>query len=89
MFINSKLKNEQRPFTEAEAQMLFKQHETIKEFFERDSSVEIVNSLNTLVETFLFSEDSDNVTPEMRVHIANQLRVVTLITKLGETMVKW
>lgn len=30
-----------------------------------------------------------NVTPEMRIHIANQLRVVTLITKLGEMMVEW
>ena len=89
MIIKSNLNNEQRSFTEAEAQLLFQQHETIKEFFQRDSSVEIVNSLNTLIETFLFSEDSDNVTPEMRVHIANQLRVVTFITKLGETTVKW
>ncbi|SKC17681.1 hypothetical protein [Dyadobacter psychrophilus] len=89
MFIKSNLRNEQRSFTEAEAQLLIQQHETVKAFFRRDSSVEIVNSLNTLVETLLFSEESDNVTSEMRVHIAKQLRVVTLITKLGETTVKW
>ncbi|MCF0064220.1 hypothetical protein MUK70_26485 [Dyadobacter chenwenxiniae] len=88
MFINAKSANAQNTLSEAEAQMLMQQHETVKEFFRRDSSVEIVNSLNTLVETFLFAEDLDNVTPEMRVHIANQLRVVTLITELGEMMVK-
>lgn len=68
--------------------MLCQQHEILSEFFKRDGSAEIVNSLNALVENFLFTENMDNVTPEMRIHIANQLRVVTLITKLGETIVK-
>ncbi|KAA0989985.1 hypothetical protein [Dyadobacter aurulentus] len=89
MIIRSKLNNESNTFTDAEAQMLYKQHELVSEFFKRDGSAEIVDSLNTLVETFLFTEEIENVTPEMRVHIANQLRVVTLITKLGETAVRW
>ena len=89
MIISSNAINSQNSLSDAEAQMLLKQHETVKEFFKRDGSAEIVDSLNTLVETFLFTEEIENVTPEMRVHIANQLRVVTLITKLGETAVKW
>ena len=89
MIISSKLRDGSISFTDAQAQMLYQQHELVSEFFKRDGSAEIVNSLNTLVETFLFTEEIENVTPEMRVHIANQLRVVTLITKLGETAVKW
>lgn len=88
MIINSKLNDAYKPFTDAEVQMLCQQHEIVSEFFKRDGSAEIVNSLNALVENFLFTENMDNVTPEMRIHIANQLRVVTLITKLGETIVK-
>ncbi len=88
MIINSKLNDACKPFTDAEVQMLCQQHEILSEFFKRDGSAEIVNSLNALVENFLFTENMDNVTPEMRIHIANQLRVVTLITKLGETIVK-
>ncbi|MCE7063551.1 hypothetical protein [Dyadobacter sp. CY343] len=89
MIINTNAKNSQNSLSDAETQMLLKQHEAVKEFFKRDGSAEIVDSLNTLVETLLFTEEIENVTPEMRVHIANQLRVVTLITKLGETAVKW
>ena len=35
-----------------------------------------------LVETYLFTENLTRVTPEMREHIVNQLRVATLIAKL-------
>lgn len=89
MIIRSKLNEELKSFSDAEAQMLCQQHETVSEFFKRDGSAEIVDSLNTLVEAFLFTENMENITPEMRIHIANQLRVVTLITKLGEAMVTW
>jgi len=34
-----------------------------------------------LVETYLFTENLTRVTPEMREHIVNQLRVATLIAK--------
>ncbi|QRR03319.1 hypothetical protein [Dyadobacter sandarakinus] len=89
MIIKSNLNKASDSFTEAEALLLRQQHELVSEFFKRDKSAEIVNSLNTLIETFLFTEDLENVTPEMRMHIANQLRVVTLITQLGETSVRW
>ena len=87
MIVKTKLKDESS--ADAETQMLYQQHEMVSEFFKRDGSAEIVNSLNTLVETFLFTENMENVTPEMRMQVANQLRVVTLITKLGETIIKW
>ena len=61
---------------------LLKQHQIVKEFFLTDSGSEMIESLNTMVENFLFSEDLVRVTPEMRVHIVNQLRVTTLIAKL-------
>jgi hypothetical protein len=35
-----------------------------------------------LVEGYLFTENLAQVTPEMRLHIVNQLRVATLIAKL-------
>ena len=73
-----------KSLTDAEAELLYQQHETISEFFKRDGTAEIVDSLNTLAEAFLFTENMENVTPEMRIHVANQLRVATLITKLGE-----
>ena len=56
----------------------------IKEFFKTDSCAEIIGSMNALVETVLFSEDVQNVTPELRVDIANQLRAVTLLSRLNE-----
>ncbi|ACT94507.1 hypothetical protein [Dyadobacter fermentans] len=88
MTITTKQNKEFKPFRDVETQMLYQQYEAVTEFFKRDGSAEIVDSLNTLVEAFLFTENMENVTPEMRIHIANQLRVVTLITKLSETIVK-
>lgn len=61
------------------------QHECIQAFFKTDGLAEIVESMHIMVETFLFSEDLENVSPEMRVHIVNQLRAASLIVKLGET----
>ncbi|NIJ51136.1 hypothetical protein [Dyadobacter arcticus] len=57
----------------------------VKEFFQTDSCAQIVGSMNALVEVVLFSEDVQNVTPELRVDIANQLRAATLISKLNES----
>jgi hypothetical protein len=56
----------------------------VRDFFSTDSCAEIIDSMNALLETVLFSKDVENVTPEMRVDIANQLRAVTLISKLNE-----
>ncbi|WP_031528425.1 hypothetical protein [Dyadobacter crusticola] len=56
----------------------------VRDFFSTDSCAEIIGSMNALLETVLFSKDVENVTPEMRVDIANQLRAVTLISKLNE-----
>ncbi len=58
------------------------QQDLIKEFFQKDSGSEMIESLNTLIETYLFAENLTRVTPEMREHIVNQLRVTTLIAKL-------
>ena len=58
------------------------QLEIIKDFFQKDSGSEMIESLNTLIETYLFSENLTRITPEMRGHIVNQLRVATLIAKL-------
>ena len=54
----------------------------VKEFFQKDSGSEMIESLNALIEAYLFTENLTRVTPEMREHIANQLRVATLIAKL-------
>jgi hypothetical protein len=56
----------------------------VRNFFLTDSCAEMIGSMNALVETILFSSDLENVTSEMRVDIANQLRAVTLISKLNE-----
>lgn len=58
------------------------QLEIIKDFFQKDTGSEMIESLNTLIETYLFTENLTRVTPEMREHIVNQLRVATLIAKL-------
>ncbi|MCE7061856.1 hypothetical protein [Dyadobacter sp. CY343] len=50
---------------------LLRQHQIVKEFFQTDSGSEMIESLNTMVESFLFSENLVRVTPEMRVHIVN------------------
>lgn len=54
----------------------------VRDFFKKDSGCEMIESLNTLIETCLFTENLTRVTPEMREHIVNQLRVATLIAKL-------
>ncbi|GGM75061.1 hypothetical protein GCM10010967_03250 [Dyadobacter beijingensis] len=61
------------------------QQQIIKDFFLKDSGPEMIESLNTLIETYLFTENLTHVTPEMREHIVNQLRVTTLIAKLDAT----
>lgn len=58
------------------------QRQIVKDFFLKDSGSEMIESLNTLIEAYLFTENLTRVTPEMREHIANQLRVATLIAKL-------
>ncbi|SEI80441.1 hypothetical protein SAMN05216327_10424 [Dyadobacter sp. SG02] len=58
------------------------QLEIVKYFFQKDSGSEIIESLNTLIEAYLFTENLSRVTPEMREHIVNQLRVATFIAKL-------
>ncbi|SDF16705.1 hypothetical protein SAMN04487996_109109 [Dyadobacter soli] len=58
------------------------QQNLVKEFFQKDSCPEMIESLNTLIEAYLFTENLSRVTPEMREHIVNQLRVATLIAKL-------
>jgi hypothetical protein len=60
------------------------EHEIIKAFFQTDSASEIINSLNFMVESLLFTENLRNVSPEIRVHIVNQLRVANLISQLGD-----
>lgn len=54
----------------------------VKDFFQKDSGSEMIESLNTLIEAYLFTENLTGVTAEMREHIVNQLRVATLIAKL-------
>ncbi|MCE6992831.1 hypothetical protein LZG72_27220 [Dyadobacter sp. CY323] len=41
-----------------------------------------------MIESFLFDECLENVTLEMRIHIANHLKVVTLLAKLNENYKK-
>ena len=45
----------------------------------------MIEPLNTLIETYLFTDNLTHITPEMREYIVNQLRVTTLITKLEAT----
>lgn len=54
----------------------------LKEFFQTDKACEIIASLNQNIESILFTEDINSITPEMRVNITNQLRVATLLSKL-------
>lgn len=73
----------------AEATKMFPSHATlIREFFKTDKASEVIESLNTNIETILFSESCRTITTEMRVHIANQLRVATLISKLQDSIEK-
>jgi hypothetical protein len=61
---------------------LIRQETIINDFFLKDSGHEMIESLNALIETYLFTENLASLTPEMREHIVNQLRVTTLIAKL-------
>jgi hypothetical protein len=61
------------------------QETILRDFFLKDSGCEMIESLNTLIETYLFADNLTHVTPEMREHIVNQLRVATLIAKLEAT----
>ncbi|MCF2520597.1 hypothetical protein [Dyadobacter sp. CY351] len=63
---------------------LRQQFEIVKEFFQTDKGSEMIGSLHAMIETFLFTENLSQVTPEMREHIVNQLRMATLIAKLGD-----
>ena len=54
----------------------------IKDFFQRDSRGEMIESLNAMIEAVLFDDELRRVTPELRVHIVNQLRVATFIARL-------
>ncbi|MCF2496279.1 hypothetical protein [Dyadobacter chenhuakuii] len=54
----------------------------LKEFFQTDKASEIIASLNQNIESILFTENLNSITPEMRVNITNQLRVATLLSKL-------
>ena len=54
----------------------------IEEFFQTDKGSEMIESLNKNIESILFTESINSITPEMRVHIVNQLRVATLLSKL-------
>jgi hypothetical protein len=67
---------------EAKELRLMRQQNIVNEFFLRDSGCEMIESIHTLVEGYLFTENLAQVTPEMRLHIVNQLRVATLIAKL-------
>lgn len=58
------------------------QQKIVEEFFLKDRGSEMIESLNTLIETYLFTENLTHVTPEMCEYIVNQLRVETLIAKL-------
>ena len=64
-------------------QALIEQNEIISAFFKTDNASEMVESLHFIVESLMFSQDIENITNEMRAHIVNQLRVATLLAKLG------
>lgn len=65
--------------------VLMQQFEIIKEFFQTDSGSEMIGSLHAMIESFLFTENLNQVTPEMREHIVNQLRVATLVARLEKS----
>lgn len=68
----------------SEEQASINQQEIIKSFFRTDGVGEIVLSLNVMAESFLFGQNLENVSAEMREHLVNQLRVASLIAQLGE-----
>ena len=64
--------------------VLANQSRIVEQFFKTDGVSEMIGSLHRLVEDFLFTPNLREVTPEMRIHIVNQLRVATLVAQLGE-----
>ena len=60
------------------------EHDIIKAFFQTDSASEIINSLTFMTESLLCTENMENMSLEMRMHIVNQNRVINLISQLGE-----
>lgn len=60
------------------------EHEIIKAFFQTDSASEIINSLTFMTESLLCTENMENMSLEMRMHIVNQNRVINLIAQLSE-----
>ena len=60
------------------------EHEIIKAFFQTDSASEIISSLTFMTESLLCTENMENMSLEMRMHIVNQIRVTNLISQLGE-----
>ena len=60
------------------------EHEIIKAFFQTDSASEIINSLTFMTESLLCTENMENMSLEMRMHIVNQNRVINLISQLAE-----
>jgi hypothetical protein len=80
---NQETSHQKFDFTEKE-QVLMKQSEIIREFFQTDKCSEMIDSLHQMIEDFLFNENLVRVTPEMRVHIVNNLRVATLVARLGD-----
>jgi adenosylmethionine-8-amino-7-oxononanoate aminotransferase len=60
------------------------EHEIIKAFFQTDSAAEIINSLTFMTESLLCTENMENMSLEIRMHIVNQIRVTNLISQLSE-----
>jgi hypothetical protein len=82
------LSNSQKNFnslTPAEAELLTQQFNVVRDFFQTFTSREMMESVNRMVESFLFDEGVENVSPEMRVHIANNLRLTTFLVSLDES----
>jgi hypothetical protein len=75
-------------FTSAETELLTEQFHVVKDFFQTGTSRETIESVNTMIESFLFDEGLENVTPEMRVHIANNLRLTTFLVSLDDVYKK-
>ncbi|MEO6283959.1 MAG: hypothetical protein ABIN80_21125 [Dyadobacter sp.] len=81
------LSNSQKDFssiTAAEAELLSEQFHVVKDLFQTISCHEMIESVNTMVESFLFDEGLENVSVKMRGHIANNLRLTTFLASLDE-----
>ena len=60
------------------------EHEIIKAFFQTDSAGEIISSLTFMTESLLCTENMENMSFEIRMHVVNQNRVINLISQLAE-----